>query len=348
MVVEAQSYSKQWKALSDSSPYASFFQTQQAFEFYQSQAYLDAFALAVVNDNQQLMGVAVGYIQAEKGLKKFFSRRAIIMGGLLLADTITPDLLQELLMAVKQRTRKAIYIEIRNHHDYSPFADTFAACGFDYHAHCNVKITCDSWNDMLSRMDNNRRRVLKNSCINASPSKSERSEFDSPHHRITELPTYTYATTPEQVHQFYAMLVKHYQTKVRKPLFPLSFFVDMVQSNTGRLLLLYQNNVLLGGMLQVILPGRVVYDYYACANDAIYKDLSPSVSIYGITLQQALAENIPLFDTMGAGVPEIPYGVRDFKLRFGGQLVQEGRFQCIHQSFLYKLGVMYIRYKSKE
>ncbi len=326
MVVQAQSYSKQWQELSENSSYASFFQTQQAFEFYQSQTYLDTFALAVVNSEQQLMGVAVGYIQAEKGLKKCFSRRAIVMGGLLLADDIAPDLVKELLMALKERTRKAIYTEIRNHHDYSAFADVFAACGFDYQPHCNVKITCDNWDSMLLRMDKNRRRVLKNSSI-------------------TESPTYTYASTPEQVRQFYAMLVKHYQTKVRKPLFPLSFFVDMVQSQTGRLLLLYQNNELLGGMLQVVLPGRVVYDYYACANDAIYKDLSPSVSIYGITLQQALTENIPLFDTMGAGVPNVPYGVRDFKLRFGGTLVQEGRFRCIHKPFLYKLGVFYIQHK---
>ena len=341
MVVQAQSYSKQWQELSENSSYASFFQTQQAFEFYQSQTYLDTFALAVVNSEQQLMGVAVGYIQAEKGLKKCFSRRAIVMGGLLLADDIAPDLVKELLMALKERTRKAIYTEIRNHHDYSAFADVFAACGFDYQPHCNVKITCDNWDNMLLRMDKNRRRALKSIAnITASTTKNVRSELAST--------TYTYASTPEQVHQFYAMLVKHYQTKVRKPLFPLSFFVDMVQSQTGRLLLLYQNDVLLGGMLQVVLPGRVVYDYYACANDAIYKDLSPSVSIYGITLQQALTENITLFDTMGAGVPEIPYGVRDFKLRFGGQLVQEGRFLCIHKPFLYKLGESYIRYKSKE
>ena len=341
MVVQAQSYSKQWQELSENSSYASFFQTQQAFEFYQSQTYLDTFALAVVNSEQQLMGVAVGYIQAENGLKKCFSRRAIVMGGLLLADDIAHDLVKELLMALKERTRKAIYTEIRNHHDYSAFADVFAACGFDYQPHCNVKITCDNWDNMLLRMDKNRRRALKSIAnITASTTKNVRSELAST--------TYTYASTPEQVHQFYVMLVKHYQTKVRKPLFPLSFFVDMVQSQTGRLLLLYQNDVLLGGMLQVVLPGRVVYDYYACANDAIYKDLSPSVSIYGITLQQALTENITLFDTMGAGVPEIPYGVRDFKLRFGGQLVQEGRFLFIHKPFLYKLGESYIRYKSKE
>ena len=182
MVVQAQSYSKQWQELSENSSYASFFQTQQAFEFYQSQTYLDTFALAVANSDQQLMGVAVGYIQAEKGLKKCFSRRAIVMGGLLLADDIAPDLVKELLMALKERTRKAIYTEIRNHHDYSSFADVFAACGFDYQPHCNVKITCDNWEHMLLRMDKNRRRVLKNSRITESPT-----------HRLTNLHLRFYA-----------------------------------------------------------------------------------------------------------------------------------------------------------
>jgi hypothetical protein len=319
MVVDAVQVPKQWQALSDNSPFATYFQTKQAFDFYQSQAYLDAFALAVLDQNQQLMGVAVGYIQAERGPKQFFSRRAIVMGGLLLDPAIPQNLLTELLLSLKKRTRKAIYTEIRNHHDYSAFAAVFASCCFDYHAHYNVKITCDTWNEMLLRMDNNRRRVLKK--------------------ELPEMVSWCYATCNQQVADFYALLKQHYQTKVRKPLFPLSFFTDMVQSKSGRLLLLYQNNVLLGGMLQVVLPGKVVYDYYACANDAIYKELSPSVSIYGITLQQALAENIPQFDTMGAGKPNVPYGVRDFKLRFGGDLVQEGRFLLVNKPLLYRLGV---------
>lgn len=312
-----------WHNLATTSPYATFFQTHLAYQMYQSQPYLDAFALGVT-ENYQLMGVVVGYVQAEKGVKAYFSRRAIVNGGPLLHPSISVQALNKLLQALKQRTRQAIYVEIRNLHHYIDHKALFAANGFEYRPHLNVKITCDTWNNALQRMDNNRRRILNKP--------------------LPKSVTWCYATSNQQVNEFYTLLKAHYQTKVRKPLFPLSFFVDAVQQQTAKLLLLYHKETIIGGMLQVFLPDAAVYDYYACALDDAYKTLSPSVWLYGITMQQAIEQHIPVFDTMGAGKPQVPYGVRDFKLRFGGELVQEGRFLCINKPFLYRLGVAVLNF----
>lgn len=47
------------------------------------------------------------------------------------------------------------------------------------------------------------------------------------------------------------------------------------------------------------------------------------------------------FDMMGAGAPsDGGYGVRDFKAKFGGQLVEHGRFKYILNKPLYKLGTI--------
>ena len=46
---------------------------------------------------------------------------------------------------------------------------------------------------------------------------------------------------------------------------------------------------------------------------------------------------------MGAGKPNVPYGVRDFKAEFGGQLVEHGRFLHICQPFLYRIGTLGVR-----
>lgn len=360
MIVSANKVREGWQLLVEQSPYATFFQTEKAYDFYRSQSYLDTFALAVV-ENNQVTGVAVGYIQIEKGIKSYFSKRAIIMGGLLLDTGISNEALSELLQAIKMRTSKAIYVEIRNHHDYSAFAPVFTQNGFDYQPHLNVKITCDTWQDALNRMDTNRRRVLKNfdECCKRSivesqdlkvhqfgDSASAKRTIASPHHRITESPYYCYATTKEQVRQYYALLRQHYKTKVRKPLFPYAFFESLVTSQTGKLLLLYTADKLIGGMIQVELPGKVVYDYYACALDEAFKELSPSVLLYGITMQQAINDGVKVFDTMGAGKPDVPYGVRDFKLRFGGTLVQEGRFLLLHRPLLYKMGAWAVKFFS--
>ena len=41
---------------------------------------------------------------------------------------------------------------------------------------------------------------------------------------------------------------------------------------------------------------------------------------------------------MGAGKPNESYGVRDFKAKFGGQLVEHGRFLLILNHVLYQIG----------
>ena len=44
------------------------------------------------------------------------------------------------------------------------------------------------------------------------------------------------------------------------------------------------------------------------------------------------------FDFMGAGKPGEEYGVREFKAKFGGEMVEYGRFIRINNPLLYKLG----------
>ena len=41
---------------------------------------------------------------------------------------------------------------------------------------------------------------------------------------------------------------------------------------------------------------------------------------------------------MGAGSPDSEYGVRDFKSKFGGELVEYGRFKIVFNKFLFFVG----------
>ena len=71
----------------------------------------------------------------------------------------------------------------------------------------------------------------------------------------------------------------------------------------------------------------------------MYKSVYPSTvaTYYGI---QFAAENaFQRFDMMGAGAPgDGGYGVRDFKSKFGGELVEYGRFRFVADKLLYSLG----------
>ncbi|MBQ7550438.1 MAG: GNAT family N-acetyltransferase, partial [Bacteroidales bacterium] len=76
---------KKWDVLVKSSSVASWFQTQEAYAFFDSLSFLDSFVMGVENDGQ-LKGIAVGYIQKDGGkIKQLFSKRAIILGGPLLS-----------------------------------------------------------------------------------------------------------------------------------------------------------------------------------------------------------------------------------------------------------------------
>ena len=53
----------------------------------------------------------------------------------------------------------------------------------------------------------------------------------------------------------------------------------------------------------------------------------------------AANHGFPRFDFMGAGKPDDGgYGVRDFKLKFGGELVEHGRFVHVCHPLLFGLG----------
>ena len=42
----------------------------------------------------------------------------------------------------------------------------------------------------------------------------------------------------------------------------------------------------------------------------------------------------------GGGKPGVPYGVRDYKLKYGFKVFDFGRYLCVHKRILYKMGVL--------
>ena len=94
-------HQNEWDALVIDSPVASWFQTSEAYQFYESLPFLESFVMGVESGGE-LKGVVAGYVQKDGGkLKQFFSRRAIIHGGPLLASDIAETELQCLLQALR-------------------------------------------------------------------------------------------------------------------------------------------------------------------------------------------------------------------------------------------------------
>lgn len=315
-----------WNALAERSSVASWFQTKEAYDFFNSLSFLDEFVVAVENEGI-LKGLVVGFIQKGEGkIKQFFSRRAIINGGPLLADDITEKELSLLLTAVKDLLkRKAIYIEFRNYNDYSLWRGVFEQNGFSYEPHYDIIVDTSSMEGLNGKLDRNRRRNIKKAfengvIIDKNPSETE-------------------------IYAFYCILEELYKTKVKTPLYPYEFF-EKLRDLPSSLFCLSKDSEgrIIGGLVCVTLEGKSVYAWYACGEDAAYKNLSPSVMSNYAGICHAAENGFSYFDFMGAGKPnDGGYGVRDFKMKFGGELMEYGRYKFISNRFLYSLGVFGVK-----
>ena len=309
-----------WERLVEQSPVASWFQTHDAYEFFAALPSIMSPFVFAVQDNNELKGVVVGYITKEKNpFKQYFSRRAIIYGGPLLAVDITEDELTALLNALCVYLKdKAIYVETRNFNDYSLWRPVFEKVGFTYQPHLNFHVDTIS-NDVIdSNLSKNRKRDIRVSMRDGA--------------QVIETPSL------EQVRGFYSLLRDLYIQKVKTPLYPWEFFQTLYYSSSAKYLLVEYNGKILGGTLCVFTKATC-YEWFVCGDDEhAPKTIFPSeLATYG-GLVFASKQGCTRFDMMGAGVPDEPYGVRDFKARFGGELVQHGRFLRIMSTRLYKIG----------
>ena len=362
----------QWQALVDQSPTATWFQTPEAYEFYKSVpeemmpflvgvseckvegveckgtensgAEQQASTPYTLHQTPSLKGVVVGYItNANNPIKQFLTRRAIIIGGPLLAEDIRDEALEALLKAVKEckvesvkckgtENGKAeplastpytlhstpIYIETRNFHDYSKWRHIFEQCGFAYQPHLNFHVDTSSVEVVDKNLGKSRKRDIRTT--------------------IRDGVTPVLQPTIEQVREYYAILKDLYTTKVKTPLFGWHFFEQLYHSPSGRFILTEYQGKIIGGTVCVVLPNKAVYEWFVCGVDGVYEHIFPSSYATYLGIRYAAENGCQIFDMMGAGKPEEAYGVRDFKARFGGEQVEHGRYLHVRKPLLYKIG----------
>lgn len=317
-----------WQTLVDSSPYATWFQTKEAYAFYASlPEEMEPFAIGVEEDGH-LTGVIVGYTTQEKNpIKQLFTCRSIIIGGPLLDEHISNNALSALLLTAKRITKNSIYVETRNFHNYSHRRDLFEDCKFQYQPHLNFQVDTTSVDLVESRLGKNRKRDIKTSIRDGAT--------------VIEHPTI------EQVRTYYAMLKHLYTTKIKTPLFSWDFFEKLYAHPNGRFILVELNGEIIGGTVCVELPERCLYEWFVCGRDGEWKSIFPSSLATYAGIRYAAEHGCSRFDMMGAGKPDEAYGVRDFKARFGGEQVEHGRYLCIRKPLLYQIGKLGVKLLKK-
>ena len=315
---------EQWQQLVAESPHASFFQTPECYHFFSTLSFLKPFVYGISEDDK-LKGIIVGFLISDGNLvKKFLSRRAIVSGGALLHPDISVEATKSLLEAVKEGLKhKAIYLELRNYSDYSSFVPAFQSVGFEFIPHLNFHIVTSDVETALKKLNTTKRRDVRLSAKEGA--------------------VWYETTDKDEITQFYAILENLYKTKIKTPLFPLEFFIKLNQSSSGKLLVIKYKGEIIGGSQCVILNTNTVYEWFVCGLDGKFKNIYPSTIATWAGIEYAASHGFQKFDMMGAGKPNDGYGVRDFKSKFGGELMEHGRFQFIFNKRLFNIGKYGIR-----
>jgi hypothetical protein len=305
----------------------SFFQSNAYFECYKGVINSEPFIITLWNESKILGYLMAVTIFDKSGLLQTLSARTVIYGGpVICSDTdasneITGFLLQELIAITG---RKSVFIEFRNLFDLDDKKSIFEKYSFKKINRLGL---------ILDTSD--RLKLLKG----VSPSKLRQI------HKALELGVVVHeAQNEDEVASLYDILLKLYQKKIRKPLPDRALFINFFRQSkvngTGVILLVKFNSKVIGGIVCPITPGKEIFEWYIGALTKEYKHLYPGVMATWAGIDYAMKNNIPKFNFMGIGSPDKPYGVRDFKLTFGGEVNEYGRYIRINNRLLYYISLM--------
>ena len=310
--------SAEWKRLVEESDVATWWQTEEAYRFFAGTQDFHADVLGVMTD-ERLMGLAVILRpQVKSGVLQWFSRRALIMGGLLLSNSISDEALTALLHAIHENTTDCIYTEIRDLHDFSRWRQVMETSGWEYQPHLNIRMDTTNAVQAAERIGRHKRRRI-DTTLRAGA-------------QVVNHPT------EEQLQDYYRLLRQLYKRRVRKPLPSWEFFRTLFHHPACRMVLAENEGRIIGGSVCIVWQGKALYEWYACGRDDDKRIVSPASLTKYAEIQIAGEEGIPMIDLMGAGRPDKPYGVRDFKAEFGGETVEHGRYIYVQKPILYTLG----------
>lgn len=300
----------------------SIFQSIEIFNVWKKTKNHYPFFIVIENENGKIIASLLAVIQKEhQGFAGKFSSRSIIIG-----KPIFPEdnllILEALLKAyTKHISRKAIYSQIRNLCDYSlKEKDVFKKNGFSYEAHLDIIHDLDIPLDkQFSALHKGRRKNIR---------RAERAEIEF--REIIDDNEFNIAFD----------LVESTYNRVKLPMPDKTLFTESHQQlaaqNILKTFVAVANKEIIGCRM-VLCYGDIVYDWYAGASEK-HLDKYPNDFLPWKVMEWGSLNGYKYFDFGGAGKPNVAYGVRDHKLKFGGNLIEYGRFEKIHNKLLMEVG----------
>lgn len=271
--------------------------------------------------NNEVVGVLliVRQVHINFPILKFLSSRDLIIGGPL-AEFDSFEIIRLLLEDYMKLDRLPIYTEIRNLTDSNSTKNLFIPKNFIFEDHLDILFNLNLSEEYLWKNVNSTRRKQINRAIREGCLFKEDTNIDT-------------------LIECYKIIQLVYK-RIKLPLPSFTFFKSMLENSNSlyelKIFVVKYNNLVIGCRL-CLLSNHTIYDYYAGALDDFYNKYPNDLLPWEI-IKWGKQAGFKLFDFGGAGKPNVPYSVRDYKLKFGGNLVNYGRYVKIHNKFLMQVG----------
>ena len=302
-------------------PHGNIFQTPEFYQIYENTCLYKPIVI-IIKRYSEIVGLLLINVQKEfPNYWGYFTSRAIVWGGPLLKEN-DPIILNLILNNFnKIINRKTIYCQFRNMFDIQNREEIFSNNGYKSEPHLNIIVDLtknenELWNDICGKAKNRIRAAKKKGTVFIVDNKLE-----------ALLKCYE--------------ILKEVYWRIKLPMAKLDYFVNLfntLRDNPIRLFIFtaQYNNYIIGCLLAIGYK-ETIYGLYNGARAEFY-DKCPNDLLPWEIFRWGKNNGYQKFDWLGAGRPEIPYGVRDYKMKFGGKQVNFGRFVKINKPLFYNLG----------
>lgn len=323
----------EWNDFVLSHPGGNIFQSPYMVDLYLQTGIYEPLCLFAADASGKISGLLVaGIIHNGTFLKRWVSSRAIITGGPLVNEH-EGEIAGELIRALKRQVSgKVTYIQIRNLHDTSHYKGNILDNGFTFEDHLDILFDLTaSQDDLWHAIHTTRRKQI---------SRAERRgvQIDIPD-----------CPDKETIDKCYRILENVYR-RAGLPLPSEGFFFKSFESLSQLKMIkafLARTEDKIIGFRFVLLYRDMVYDWYA-GSDTRYNDRYPNDILPWAVIKWGKEQGFRIFDFGGAGHPKEKYGVRDYKLRFGGNVVNYGRYLAVNRPLIYLAARQYLRVKKQK
>lgn len=306
-----------WSHYVQESIMGSVFHTPYMYDVWLDVPGYQPYAFFAKDEQDNICGLIVGFIQTvSTGLLKNLTKRSIQLQSPLYDDFASLSMLLEQYNQFA-RSKGVIYSEIRNHFIDPHYNNVLQQQKFIWQGHYNiVKQLPDSCDELWKQIHRKRKDGIN---------KAKRFGF--------ELSDDIGRFSPQKLHA----LIKVKYDLMGLPVPDKLFFENCLKLDSEKIChpyILFDKGEIKIILLSFLYKSTMHALFIGIDQDPEFINKRPVDYFYYKVMEDCVQRGVKYFDWMGAGKPDTPYGVRDFKLQYGGELEDFGRFEITHRPCL--------------